>query len=309
MPRTAIYGQRSNWYKRMKVYNYGENRPGKPCVLLLGYFDGVHVGHRALIARAKALSAEYGCETGITTFYDAKAGGQIYLFEERLSLFEKSGIDFVCAAHFDEAFRKISGGDFLETLAGSVGVCAFVCGEDYTFGNGAACGVKELEAFCARKGIRLLAGKLVKENGEKAAATRAKKLLDEGDVVSLAKLLGEPYFIKGKVSTEGRHIGRRIGFPTANLHLAPGKYPLKCGVYAVTVHIGGKSYRGIANYGARPTFGDERVVLEVYADGYAGDLYGKEITVCFDFYLREIRKFSSGEELSRQLKCDLEKIR
>ena len=151
----------------MKVYNYGENRPGKPCVLLLGYFDGVHVGHRALIAKAKALSAEYGCETGITTFYDAKAGGQIYLFEERLSLFEKSGIDFVCAAHFDETFRKISGGDFLETLAGSVGVCAFVCGEDYTFGNGAACGVKELEAFCARKGIRLFAGKLVEENGER----------------------------------------------------------------------------------------------------------------------------------------------
>ncbi len=294
----------------MKIIDHGAGeRYAAPCVLLLGYFDGVHVGHRRLIARAEELARECGCETGITTFYDGKNGGQIYLFEERLALFEKLGISFIYAAHFDAGFRDTEGEDFLNKVCESLNVRAFVCGEDYTFGRGAACGTKELASFCGRRGIRLCAEPLVLSGNEKAAATLAKRLLDEGDMPALAELLGEPYFISGTVSTEGRHVGRRIGFPTANIHLDPEKYPLRCGVYAVTVGIGKSKYRGIANYGSRPTFADKRIVLEVYVDGYAGNLYGQKITVYFDLYLRGIRKFSSAEELSEQLKCDLEKIR
>ncbi len=144
---------------------------------------------------------------------------------------------------------------------------------------------------------------------EKAAASLAKQYLAGGEAEKLAELLGDKYFIRGEVATEGRHVGRTIGFPTANIHLSSEKYPLKMGVYAVTAEIGGKIYRGIANYGSRPTFGDGRTVLEVYADGYAGDLYGQTITVYFDEFIREIRKFGSAEELSGQLKKDLEKIR
>ena len=104
-------------------------------------------------------------------------------------------------------------------------------------------------------------------------------------------------------------MGRKIGFPTANIHVSGEKYPLKKGVYAVSARLDGKEYRGIANYGARPTFGDGRVVLEAYFDGYTGDLYGKEIAVYFDGFLREIKKFDSAEALSAQLTKDLEKIR
>lgn len=293
----------------MKVIDFDAGKYEEPCVLLLGYFDGVHIGHRKLIERAEEVARALCCETGIMTFYDSKNGGQIYLFEERALLFKKLGIDFIYAAHFDEAFRATDGCAFLEKVCSSLNVRAFVCGEDYTFGRGAACGVRELSDFCKKRGIALHCEPLVGCGGQKAAATLAKKLLDAGDLPALRELLGEPYFIAGTVSTEGRHVGRRIGFPTANIHLSPQKYPLRLGVYAVTVDVDGQSYRGIANYGNRPTFADGRIVLEVYVDGYAGDLYGKTIVVRFDSLIRDIKKFSSAEELSAQLRTDLEKIR
>lgn len=293
----------------MKLIDFDTGSYGEPCVLLLGYFDGVHIGHRKLIEKAEEVARALCCETGIMTFYDSKNGGQIYLFDERALLFGQLGIDFVYAAHFDASFRATEGLDFLEKVCSSLHVRAFVCGKDYTFGKGAACGERELSSFCGGRGIALHCEPLVGCGTQKAAATLAKKLLDAGDMPSLRKLLGEPYFISGTVSTEGRHVGRKIGFPTANIHLSPQKYPLRQGVYAVTVDVDGKNYRGIANYGSRPTFADGRVVLEVYADGYTGDLYGKRLIVHFDFFIRDIKKFSSAEELSAQLRTDLEKIR
>lgn len=293
----------------IRVINYDSDKISEPCVLLLGYFDGMHVGHRALLARAKAIAKEQGLLVGVMTFYDSKSGGQIYTFEERLYLFERLGADFVYAAHFDEAFRGTAGKDFLDHIVASLPVRAFVCGEDFTFGKGAECGSEVLKSFCGERNIHAEVLPLVKMHGEKAAATLAKQYLSEGNVERLAELLGDRYFIRGEVSTEGRHVGRKIGFPTANIHLRPEKFPLKSGVYAVTAELGGAEYRGIANYGARPTFGDGRIVLEVYLDGYAGDLYGREITVYFDSFIREIRKFGSAQELTEQLKKDLEKIR
>ncbi len=292
----------------MQIVNYGENYK-EPCVLLLGYFDGMHVGHRALVARAKELARGRGWRVGIMTFRSSKNGGQIFLFEERVHIFSELGIDFVLAAQFDEKFKNTSPLRFLEDLYSSLTVQAFVCGEDFTFGKNAAGGISLLKEFSAVNNILVSVEKLVDFGGEKAAATLAKKYLDEGDVASLAKLLGRKYFICGTVATEGRHVGRKIGFPTANIHLSGEKYPLKKGVYAVSAVLDGKTFRGIANYGARPTFGDGRVVLEVYFDGYEGDLYGREIAVEFDAFLREIQKFDSAEQLSAQLTKDLEKIR
>lgn len=293
----------------MRIVDYNGGTFERECVLLLGYFDGVHVGHRALILRARSLAESAGLNVGIMTFYDSKKGGQIYDFSERCRLFSSLGVDFVYAAHFDEAFRATGGEEFLAHVCSALRVSAFVCGSDFTFGKDALCGVSALRAFGSSNNIKVIVEKLIEFGGEKAAATRVKQYMDEGDCAALAALLGGRYFICGRVSTEGRHVGRKIGFPTANLHPNPDKYPLKRGVYAVTAEIGGAFYRGIANYGGRPTFSDERVVLEVYADGYSGDLYGKEITVYFDFYIRDIKKFAGEAELSAQLQRDLEKIR
>ena len=292
----------------IQVIDYQNGRLNEPCVLMLGYFDGMHIGHRALLARAKELAAGQKL-VGVMTFYDSKNGGQIYTFEEKKYLFENLGIDFVYAAHFDDSFRATEGDAFLEHTKKVLDVCAFVCGEDFTFGRSASCNIEQLRQFGAANSIAVEVMPTVLLNGEKAAASLAKRLLAEGKPEELRKVLGDRYFIRGQVATEGRHVGRTIGFPTANIHLSPEKYPLKAGVYAVTAEIGDREYRGIANYGSRPTFGDGRTVLEVYADGYIGDLYGQTITVFFDSFIREIRKFGSAEELSEQLKKDLEKIR
>ena len=293
----------------MKIIPYGTQKYAPPCILLLGYFDAMHVGHRALAARAKEVAAGAGLRVGIMTFTGAKNGGQVFVYEERLTIFRSLGLDFVYPADFsDPAFRSLSGEAFLRHVLSQLNVKAFVCGEDFTYGRGAECGAKELRRFGEENGIDVYVEPLVCPGGEKAASAEAKALLDRGDIPALEKLLGGRYFIEGKVSTEGRHVGSRIGFPTANIHLSAQKYPLREGVYAVSAKIGRKVYRGIANYGDRPTFGDGRVIFETYFLGYKGDLYGKELTVYFDFFIREIQKFHSAGELAAQLKKDLEKI-
>lgn len=291
----------------MREIQFGER--GEPCVFLLGYFDAVHIGHRMLIGRAKTLAGELGVKTAAMTFYDAKQGAQIYVYKERISILADLGIDYVVASHFEGAFKDTDGRDFLGAVAKNCDVKAFVCGEDFRFGKGALCGGQELKEYCAQNGIRAEVLPLVMCGGEKVSATLAKKYLSEGNIPALNRMLQDNYFLTGKVETEGRHVGRGLGFPTANIHPSPEKYPLKEGVYAVRVCLDGRIYRGIANYGPRPTFGDGRVVCETYIDGFSGDLYGKEICVRFDFYIRGVRKFSSPAELESQLKKDLEKIR
>lgn len=292
----------------MRTIRYGAG-DHTPCVLLLGYFDGVHVGHRALIAFAQDKAREFGCAVGIMTFRGGKNGAQVYTLQERCSVFAELGLDFVYLADFGAPFRATQGSAFLGQVCADLDVRAFVCGEDYTFGRDAACTANDLLSFAQARGTEAFVRPLLRVGGEKAAATRAKALLDAGDAAALAELLGERYRIAGKVSTEGRHVGRRLGFPTANIHLPPEKYPLRMGVYAVTVRTEHGTYRGIANYGARPTFGDERIVLEVYADGYGGDLYGQVVTVFFDARLRDVQKFTSAAALAAQLQKDLESIR
>lgn len=293
----------------LEKIGYRDGRCTQPCVLLLGYFDGLHIGHRDLFRAAVEYAGARGLKTGVMTFLDSKSGAQIYDFGERCLLFEELGADFVYAARFTESFRDTEPEDFLTQVTEDLSVRAFFCGEDFRFGRNAAGDTQTLSRFAGEKKIGMFVRSPVLFEGEKAGATLAKTFLSSGEMEKLAALLGERYFICGKVGSEGRHVGRKLGFPTANIHVAPEKYPLRPGVYAVSSEIGGRTYRGIANYGARPTFGDERVVLETFFDGYEGDLYGQTLRIRFDFFIRPVRKFGSPEELAGQLREDTEKIR
>ena len=294
----------------LKIIDYNsEEKYGEPCVLMLGYFDGMHIGHRALLHAALARAAKENLRLGIMTFYDGKKGAQIYTFSERLQLFEHLGADFTLAAQFDEAFRNIRKEEFLTRIFEKCNLRALVCGEDFTFGRGAEGRVADIKTAVYEHNSSLTVLPLVGLSEQKAAASLAKRYLAEGDILNLNQLLGERYFITGTVATEGRHVGTKLGFPTANIHLSPDKFPLKTGVYAVSIPLENRVYRGIANYGSRPTFENSKVVFEVYIDGFCGNLYGKEITVLFDRRIRDVRTFASAEALVAQLKQDLEEIR
>lgn len=294
----------------LRIIDYNSDEKIKePCVIMLGYFDGMHIGHRALLHAALARAAKEHLKVVIMTFYEGKKGAQIYLFEERVKLFDKLGADYVLAARFDESFKSITKDEFINSIFNKFNVKALVCGEDFTFGKNACGNINDVKQSAFEHGASLIEMPLVGIYEHKAAASLAKEYLDSGDIKKLNKLLGDRYFISGKVSSEGRKVGTKLGFPTANLHISPEKYPLRQGVYAVGVELDKREYKGIANYGSRPTFNDGQVVFEVYIDGYDGDLYGKKITVYIDGRIRDIEKFASADELKIQLKKDLEKIR
>lgn len=267
--------------------------------MLLGGFDGLHIGHRRLFSRAK----QSGLPVGVMTIIGGK-DGNIFTFAERERIFKENGADFVCELPFDE-IKDMSPTAFLQFLIEQFNPAVFVCGEDFRFGAGAL-GTSEMIKTSTQVRVETLS--LVEMGGEKISSRKVKELLEKGEVEKANALLGEAFFLCGKVEKD-RQIGRTIGFPTANIAYPQEKFPLKKGVYATKVTVDGVEYKGITNYGARPTFDNDKVVTETYLDGFSGDLYGKELTVRFVKYLRDVTKFENVEALKKQLEEDVRRAR
>lgn len=268
--------------------------------MLLGGFDGLHVGHRLLLARAK----ESGLPVGVMTIVGCKDGQSLFTFAERERIFQESGVDFVFELPFEE-IKDLTPTQFLQKLTIEFSPKLFICGEDFRFGAGAA-GMPSMIETATQVRVEILP--LVEKNGEKISSRAIKRLLKEGRIQEANELLKEPFFVCGEVVPD-RRVGRTIGFPTANVLYPKEKFPLKMGVYETQVTLDGVSYKGITNYGARPTFDDEKVWTETYLDGFDGDLYGREVKVEFVRYLRDIQKFASAEDLRMQLQADIFRVR
>ena len=271
----------------------------KGVAMLLGGFDGLHAGHRKLLSRAK----NSGCSVGLMTIVGGKEKG-LFTFAEREEIFKEAGADFVFELPFEE-IKNLSPQEFLQLLEKEFSPKLFVCGEDFRFGanaSGTAKTIKTDTQVC----VEVLP--LLEIAGEKVSSTTIKALLKEGRVEMANELLAHNFFLIGKVY-EDRKVGRTIGFPTANIPYPEGKFPLKIGVYETRVFVDGKTYKGITNYGARPTFEENTVVTETYLDGFSGDLYGKELKVEFVRYLRDVVKFDSVEKLKDQLTKDIKRVK
>ena len=268
-------------------------------VILLGGFDGLHIGHRLLLERAK----EYGLPVGVMTIAGGK-GDSVFTLRERESIYRRAGVDFALELPFAE-IKELSPQAFVALVEEQFAPKAFVCGEDFRFGKSAA-GDPELLRTLTTAQVEVLP--LLEVDGEKVSASTVKACLTAGKIEEANTLLGEPFFLTGTVQ-EGRKVGRTIGFPTANLNYPEGKCPLAYGVYACEVVIDEKVYRAITNFGTQPTFSGEQVCVETHIDGFDGDLYGKELTVRFLRKMRDIQKFACVEDLQRQLQADLHKIR
>ncbi len=285
-------------------------------ILCLGNFDGVHLGHLALIREALRIKAlqENSIPCGAFCFWEHSADlllehpvARLTTAAERLELFKSAGLEFVIYADFaalrdlpPEAFAK-------KVLAGQCHCAAAVCGFNYRFGKGAAGTAEDL---CRLLGAPVSVCPAVKIDGDTVSSTRIRALIHSGEVAKAARLLGRPYALSAVVK-HGKELGRKLGFPTANQDFPPLAAIPKHGVYITDCLLEGARYRGVSNVGNHPTVDSPKTTIncETYLVGYQGDLYGKPLTVNFLQFLRPEQTFASVEELKAQIAKDAETAR
>lgn len=294
----------------LEIVRYNEEEYTFPCLLVLGCFDGLHIGHQDLLKKAKLQAKINGLDLGVMTFADGKGGKQLYTLEERIKLLEEYNVKFVLLIDFNEEFKKIKPLDFLACLEDKLNVKAYMSGKDFRFGQGKKGKASTLKNYAEDEdnGVWYTSVKDVTCGDEKVSSSWIKSLLDDGNVAMANELLGRPYSVSGTVINGADRGGKVIGFPTMNVEYPADKYEVKRGVYTVKCKVGDAEYDGIANYGDRPTFGESEPVLEVYLKDFGGDHYGEQITVSFVSYIRDIVKFDSAEALAEQLKEDLNRL-
>lgn len=286
----------------------------KTVVIALGFFDSVHKGHRAVIGTAGRLASGLGAETAIFSFSEnlKKALGKeekiVYTSSERRKILTDMGVKEIYFAPASKEFLSMDKEEFLDFLSGLYDVKGYVCGKDYTFGRFGEGDADYLINYAREHGRLAVICDDVEEYGKKISTTEIKKLLAEGKLREANELLGERYSITGTVF-EDRKIGHKLGFPTVNIKIDPDKARLKDGVYAGRVKIDDKNYRAIINYGARPTFGLDGKLVEAHIVEFDGMLYGNELTISFDDFMRSIVKFENADELKDRLEQDLREIR
>ena len=283
-------------------------------IYALGFFDGVHIGHQALLKACADLAREQGCKAGVVTFSshpDTLVAGDtpelINTLEDRCGLLKAYGMDTVILLPFDRALMTTHWAAFLTQLT-ERGAVGFVCGSDFRFGAGGVGTAKKLEAFCSKRQLpcAVVPQQLLGEI--RVSSTHIRGLLKQGDVGEANRFLGHPHILSGEVVT-GQKLGRTIGIPTANLELPEGLVQLKFGVYACKVIFDGKAYFAVTNVGVRPTVGGEKVTVEPWILDFEGDLYGKTLTLVFYKFLRPEQKFENLDALQGQIRRDVEKTR
>ncbi len=287
-----------------------------PLHLALGVFDGVHVGHQAVIGQAVAAAAAADGLAGVVTFDPHPAcvlgpriapGALLATLDHKARIVAKCGVDLFIPLHFDEAFARLDASEFLDQLLAAP-VRTLAVGEDWRFGRGRHGDVALLRERTAPAGIALIVVPTVMLDGERVSSTRIRQAIRDGSLEAAARMLGRPYTLSGIVA-EGRKLGRQLGFPTANVATGNVLTPPD-GVWAVRVSIaGGEARPGIANLGVRPTVDGSTRVLEVHLFDFSGDLYGQEIEVEFVRFQRAEIKFDSLDPLRAQIAEDVRQVR
>ena len=293
----------------LEIVNYNKDEYDFPALVVLGCFDAIHIGHAELLKKAKLQAKINGLDLGVMMFAEGKGGRQVFTFEERLSFLSAYNVKFVLKIDYNEEFRKTPPLDFLHTVEEHVNAKAYMSGKDFRFGAGAKGKSSTLKNYAEDEdnGVWYMPVKDVTVDGEKVSTTLIKACLESGSIQRANALLGREFFVSGEVC-EGHGRGRELGFPTANIIYPSDKVLVKSGVYGVEAEIDGAIYRGVANCGPRPTFGEDATVLEAYFEGLSGDIYGKTVTLKFLNYIRPVKKFGSAEELSSQIARDADMI-
>jgi len=286
-----------------------------PRIVTLGTFDGVHLGHRKILDEVKARAAIDGGHTTVITFYPhprlvlkpemADTVKLLTDIDEKVDLLNRAGIDDVIVLRFTPEFAKTDYKDFVRKfLVERIGMTRLIIGYDHAFGNSRSGTYNNLKILAEQLNFGLQRVEPHVEYGQTVSSSIIRGYLNNGDLENAKKLLGRPYCVFGKiVGGDGR--GRQLNFPTANIVLKePHKVVPKTGVYAVDVNIKSGSYKGMMNIGTRPTFGENELTLEVHILDFDEMIYGENINITFKKRLRDEKKFTSVDELIKQLKRD-----
>ncbi len=290
--------------------------PGRPLHLALGVFDGVHLGHQAVISEAVRAAEREGGLAGVLTFdphpiqvlAPQKAPPVLCsTLEKKARILGDLGVELFIPLHFDKQLAAMRAEEFMDRLLAAP-VRTISVGEDWRFGRGREGDVTCLADRSRRNGFRLAALPPVMMDGERISSTRIRQAIRDGNLSAAARMIGRPYSVAGSV-IEGRKLGRTIGFPTANLSTGNAQLPPD-GVWAVRVRTGeGARLCGVANLGVRPTVDGAMRLLEVHLFDFSGDLYGTELEVEFHDFLRPEIRFPSVEELRLQISRDADAAR
>ncbi len=286
-------------------------------VLAIGNFDGVHRGHRAVIAHAVEQAARLGVHSSIMTFepYPLEyfrpeaAPPRLSSCRHKFELLSATGIERVYCARFGARLAATTAEDFISAvLAERLGVSHVVVGADFRFGAGRRGDVAMLRESGVRHGFGVTVAEDFVDGGERISSSRIRQLLANGELDAAATLLGRPFSHLGRV-IHGDKRGRTWGFPTANFAIRRQRFPIS-GVFAVSLRDGrGFDAPGVANVGRRPTVGGEKLLIEVHLLDFKGDLYGRRMEVVFHRRLREERRFDGFDALRAQILADVDAAR
>jgi len=280
-------------------------------VVAIGNFDGVHLGHQAILRLAKNHAIRLGLPLVCYTFnphptFELKPQSKLKLlmtYEEKRELLASYGVDYCVEERFDAEFAKISAHDFFQTvIRDALRARVVVVGDNFSFGRNREGTLEVLNQYCKEASITLEAMRPMLAEGSPISSSRIRACLAEGQVAQAERLLGRPFFYRSEV-VHGDQRGRTLGFPTANMRCEE-KFPLRTGVYATSVLWQGKRHLSVTNIGVRPTFDSVGLRVETHILDQTFELYGECLEVRFHERIRDEQKFASIDQLKAQISSD-----
>ena len=275
-------------------------------IFALGFFDGVHLGHQALLRECARLAEQENAVPAAITFdrhpqslLTSSAPRLISTVRDRERLLKQYGMEEIFVLPVTRAVMGTPWQDFLQSLT-DMGGAGFICGDDFRFGDGGQGDGEKLAAFCRARNLPYTIVPERTVDDIRVSSTYIRSQIEDGDMATAVRFLGHPYLLSGTV-VSGKQLGRSIGVPTANLRLPEGLAMPRFGVYACRALADGAYYPAVTNVGTRPTVDGRGVTVEPWILDYSGELYGREITLEFYRFLRPERKFASLEALKAEI--------
>ena len=283
----------------------------RPLALTIGFFDGVHLGHRYLVSELSELAKQRDFASAVLTFrthprqvlHSDYIPSLLTTADEKIALLKDTGVDYVVMTEFTQDLSMLTAQEFMRLLHDKLNVRCLMIGYDHRFGHNRSEKFEDYVRFGKEIGIEVVQSSPLVIDGINVSSSVVRKTISEGDVAKAAKLLGREYSLAGTV-VKGFQVGRTIGFPTANIAYDDSRMLPKDGVYAARVAVDSHLYDAMLYIGSRPTVNTGKISVEAYLFDFSDDIYGKKVNVCFMERIRESIKFNSVEDLKKQLEKD-----